>query len=175
MGKQCQTLFFGAPKSLQMVTAAMKLKGAYSLEGKLQLSVNILGWCSWALVNKNSDNLKLRKPNTTVLITCLMLFQVSYTMFSPQSNDVGTITTPITHPGKQATLFGWKKLWVPREGISLPNFCPSVTTAEIYLNMGHYKMLQCFISVNHHKINIKITHVLILPSRQLRFREVFKT
>ena len=25
-GKQCQTLFFWAPKSLQMVTAAMKLK-----------------------------------------------------------------------------------------------------------------------------------------------------
>ena len=33
--KQCQTLFSGAPKSLQMVTAAMKLKDAYSLEGKL--------------------------------------------------------------------------------------------------------------------------------------------
>ena len=33
--KQCQTLFWGAPKSLQMVTAAMKLKHAYSLEGKL--------------------------------------------------------------------------------------------------------------------------------------------
>ena len=30
-----QTLFFGAPKSLQMVTAAMKLKDAYSLEEKL--------------------------------------------------------------------------------------------------------------------------------------------
>ena len=28
-------LFFGAPKSLQMVTVAMKLKDAYSLEGKL--------------------------------------------------------------------------------------------------------------------------------------------
>ena len=27
--------FSGAPKSLQMVTAAMKLKDAYSLEGKL--------------------------------------------------------------------------------------------------------------------------------------------
>ena len=27
---------FGAPKSLQMVTAAMKLKDAYSLEGKLR-------------------------------------------------------------------------------------------------------------------------------------------
>ena len=35
IGKQCQTLFLGAPKSLQMVTAAMKLKDAYSLEGKL--------------------------------------------------------------------------------------------------------------------------------------------
>ena len=28
-------LFFGAPKSLQMVIAAVKLKDAYSLEGKL--------------------------------------------------------------------------------------------------------------------------------------------
>ena len=33
--KQWQTSFFWAPKSLQMVTAAMKLKGVYSLEGKL--------------------------------------------------------------------------------------------------------------------------------------------
>ena len=33
--KQCQTLFFWAPKSLQMVIAAMKLKDAYSLQGKL--------------------------------------------------------------------------------------------------------------------------------------------
>ena len=33
--KQCQTLFWGAPKSLQMVIAAMKLKDAYSLEEKL--------------------------------------------------------------------------------------------------------------------------------------------
>ena len=33
--KQCQTLFFWAPKSLQMVTEAMKLKDTYSLEGKL--------------------------------------------------------------------------------------------------------------------------------------------
>ena len=33
--KQCQTLFCWAPKSLQMATAAMKLKDAYSLEEKL--------------------------------------------------------------------------------------------------------------------------------------------
>ena len=33
--EQCQTLFFWVPGSLQMVIAAMKLKDAYSLEGKL--------------------------------------------------------------------------------------------------------------------------------------------
>ena len=33
--KQRQIYFWGAPKSLQMVTAAMKLKDAYSLEEKL--------------------------------------------------------------------------------------------------------------------------------------------
>ena len=37
-GKRVETVsdfIFGAPKSLQMVIAAMKLKDAYSLEGKL--------------------------------------------------------------------------------------------------------------------------------------------
>ena len=33
--RQCQTLYFYTPKSLQMVTAIMKLKDAYSLAGKL--------------------------------------------------------------------------------------------------------------------------------------------
>ena len=33
--KQCQTLFWGAPKSLQMLTVAMKLKDSCSLEEKL--------------------------------------------------------------------------------------------------------------------------------------------
>ena len=32
---ETETLFFGAPKSLQMVISAMKLKDAYSLEEKL--------------------------------------------------------------------------------------------------------------------------------------------
>ena len=38
MGKQWKqwlTLFFSSPESLQMMIAAMKLKDAYSLEGKL--------------------------------------------------------------------------------------------------------------------------------------------
>ena len=34
-GETVSDFIFWAPKSLQMVTAAMKLKGAYSLEGKL--------------------------------------------------------------------------------------------------------------------------------------------
>ena len=33
--KQWLTLFWGVPKSLQMVTTALKLKDTYSLEGKL--------------------------------------------------------------------------------------------------------------------------------------------
>ena len=45
--KQCQTLFLGVPKSLQMVTAAIKLKGSCSLEemenGKATDS-SILAW-----------------------------------------------------------------------------------------------------------------------------------
>ena len=34
-GNRERLLFWGAPKSLQMVTAAMKLKDTYSLQGKL--------------------------------------------------------------------------------------------------------------------------------------------
>jgi len=43
MGKQCkqwQTLFWRAPKSLQMVTAATKLKDAYSLEKKVMTNLD---------------------------------------------------------------------------------------------------------------------------------------
>ena len=39
--KQCQTLFFWAPKSLQMVTAAMKLKDTCSLEEKEHIQATI--------------------------------------------------------------------------------------------------------------------------------------
>ena len=35
MGPDAMIFVFWAPKSLQLVTAAMKLKDAYSLEGKL--------------------------------------------------------------------------------------------------------------------------------------------
>ena len=38
--KQCQTLFFWAPKSLQMVIAATKLKDTYSLEEKFMTNLD---------------------------------------------------------------------------------------------------------------------------------------
>jgi len=38
--KQCLTLFWGAPKSLQMVIAAMKLKDAYSLGRKVMTNLD---------------------------------------------------------------------------------------------------------------------------------------
>ena len=38
--KQSQILFLGAPKSSQMVTAAMKLKDAYSFEEKLMTNLD---------------------------------------------------------------------------------------------------------------------------------------
>ena len=38
--KQCQTLFWGAPKSLQMVIAPMKLKDAYSLEAQVMTNLD---------------------------------------------------------------------------------------------------------------------------------------
>ena len=38
--KQCQTLFLGAPKSLQIVTAAMKLKDAYVLGRKVMTNLD---------------------------------------------------------------------------------------------------------------------------------------
>ena len=40
--KQCQTLFLGAPKSLQMVIEAMKLKDAYSLEEKVMTNLDTI-------------------------------------------------------------------------------------------------------------------------------------
>ena len=38
--KQCQTLFLGAPKSLQMVTAAIKLKDTLLLGIKTMINLN---------------------------------------------------------------------------------------------------------------------------------------
>ena len=40
MEKQCLTLFWGAPKSLEMVTAAMKLKDALLLGGKVMTNLD---------------------------------------------------------------------------------------------------------------------------------------
>ena len=57
--KQWQALFSGAPKSLQMVTAAMKLKGNCSLEEKLwELNYKEgwmpKNWCFWTVMLENT-------------------------------------------------------------------------------------------------------------------------
>ena len=39
-GKQCQTLFLGAPKSLQMVTAALKFKRRLLLRWKVMTNLD---------------------------------------------------------------------------------------------------------------------------------------
>ena len=41
-GNSVRLYFLGAPKSLQMVTAAMKLKDAYSLEEKLMTNLDYI-------------------------------------------------------------------------------------------------------------------------------------
>ena len=51
--KQCQSLFFGTPKSLQMVILAMKLKDTYSLEETL--------WPTYISIFKSRDITLLTK------------------------------------------------------------------------------------------------------------------
>ena len=53
---QWQTLFWGAPKSLQMVTVAVKLKDACSLEEKL--------WPTWIAYSKAETLLCQQSPSS---------------------------------------------------------------------------------------------------------------
>ena len=63
-GKQYQTLSFGAAKSLQMVTAAMKLIDAYSLEGKLMTNLDS--------ILKSRD---ITLPTKVCLVRAMVFFQ----------------------------------------------------------------------------------------------------
>ena len=65
--KQCQTLFWGAPKSLQMGIVAMKLKDIYSLEGKL--------WPTLDSILKNRD---ITLPTKAHLIKAMAFPVVMY-------------------------------------------------------------------------------------------------
>ena len=71
--KQCQTLFFWAPKSLQMVTAAMKLKDAQLLEGSKE---------SYDQHIKKDNILKSRDITlpTKVHLVKAMVFPIMYRM-----------------------------------------------------------------------------------------------
>ena len=66
MGRQCKqqlTLFFWAPKSLQMVIAAMKLKDAYSLEGKLWPTYTDIKKQRLYLADKSPSSLSSHSPS----------------------------------------------------------------------------------------------------------------
>ena len=54
--KQCQSLFWGAPKSLQIVTAALKLKDVCSLEEKL--------WPTWWHMKKQRHYFANKDPSS---------------------------------------------------------------------------------------------------------------
>ena len=64
MGKQCQTLFFWAPKSLQMVIAAMKLKDAYSRKEN-----KAIYWALVGLVVESSIPVKFSKLRLNTIIS----------------------------------------------------------------------------------------------------------
>ena len=74
MGKQWKqwlTLFFWAPKSLQMVIAAMKLKDAYSLEGKLWLRVGH-DWSDLAAAAAAADSILESRDISLSTKVCLV-------------------------------------------------------------------------------------------------------
>ena len=52
--KKCQTLFWGAPKSLQMVIAAIKLKYTYSL--KVMTDINSVKMQRYYFANKGQSS-----------------------------------------------------------------------------------------------------------------------
>ena len=54
--KQCQSLFWGAPKSPQMVTAAMKLKDAYTLKESYDQPRQHIEKQGHCFANKNSSS-----------------------------------------------------------------------------------------------------------------------
>ena len=72
--KQCQTLFFGAPKSLQMVTAAMKLKDAYSLGRKVMTNLDSI------LKGRDITFSKGLSSQGYILSPCLFNFYAEYIM-----------------------------------------------------------------------------------------------
>ena len=65
-GNSDRLCFLGAPKSLQMVTAAMKLKDAYSLEGKL--------WPTYSIFKSRDITL----PTKVRLVKAMVFLVVMY-------------------------------------------------------------------------------------------------
>ena len=134
MGKQWQTLFLGVSKSLWMVIAAMKLKDAYSLEGKLWQPTPVLlpgeshggkslvGYSPWG--RKESDTTELlhflslispelhRAHSAPWLCRCLgMDGSHDVICIQQHSKNVKTTAPPHAPQWEMDFVFQWTKGW----------------------------------------------------------------
>ena len=92
--KQWQTLFSWTPKSLQMVTAAMKLKDAYSLEEKLcwQRSIQSIKTMLFPVFMYGCDSWTIKKAEDWKIYACELwcwrrLLRVPWTSVNPKGNQ----------------------------------------------------------------------------------------
>ena len=77
-GNSVRRYFFWAPKSLQMVTAAMKLKDVYSLEG-----LDAWGWCTGTTQRDG-----MGREEGSGWGTCVYLWQIHFDIWQNQYNIV---------------------------------------------------------------------------------------
>ena len=149
--KQWQTLFSWAPKSLQMVTAAMKLKDTCSLERKLWPAC----CCCW-VASVVSDSVRPRRRQTTILphpwdspgkntgVDCHFLLHPYMTIGKPIALTRRTFVIKVMSllfnmlsrlviaflPGSKCLLISW--LQSPPELILEPRKIKSVTVSTFY-------------------------------------------
>ena len=104
--KQLLTLFFGAPKSLQMVIAAMKLKDTYSLEGKLwPTSVQFSSVAQSCLTL--CDPMNGSMPSLPVHHQLPELTQIHVHRVSNPSHPLSSPSPSAPNPSKLQSLFQW--------------------------------------------------------------------
>ena len=137
--KQCQTLFWGAPKSVQMVTEAMKLKDSYSLVSpasfypllcllwlrasfshRYQMTANN----SWGYIFSfmlrgrthlpQPSNRSPKLSSRSVCVTCPFLSfdeALRYCRYAEASLVAEPAKNPLTMQGIQVPSLGWEAPW----------------------------------------------------------------
>ena len=130
MGKQCQTLFWGAPKSLQMVTAAIKLKDTYLLLGRK------------AITNLNS----ILKSKYITLLTKVCIFKAMFFLVVMYTCERWTIKKAECWRTEAFEMWCWRRLlrgpWIARRSNQtiLKEISPEYSVEGLMLKLK----LQCF-------------------------------